>query len=996
MAGPGTEARQGAGRRRSTAHSSPPPGRPGACGPVPSALDLRQRGVAQQQPLLRPGGVEGDGRDGLVPRARDGVHTPLAEGRVGDAVTRAERHDLLLRLHPARRLPAHHGGGHRQVRRLVPAGEALGPRAVVVPGPPGRSPAAEPPRVARGAGAGQAQRAGRARGALPLPVDERLRDLPEELAGRVELVLAPQRACLGARQEQATAGARQAHVGQTALLRELLLVRHRAGVREHPVLHARQEHHGELEALGGVQRHERDLALLLGERLALHVRGRGQLVRVRHERHLLEEVGQGAVRVRRLEGADDGDELAEVVRAGLVLQVLGLAEGGQHPGLLEDGLQDGGRAGGLGDLAEVVHHLHEAADGLERARGHAGGVLGVAQGRGERGAVALGPRGDGALGPVPDAPLGLVEDAAHVDVVVGVDDHPQVGERVLDLLAVVEARAADDPVRDAARHQPLLERTGLRVGPVEHGDVGRADPVLVLQPVDGGGDPLRLGGLVLRGVADDRGALPLGRPQALGTAVRVALDHRVGGVQDGLRGAVVLLELDGDGVREVLLELDDVADVRAAERVDGLVRVADDGQLAAGGLHALGVARRAGEEPDQAVLCVVGVLVLVHEDVAEPAAVVVQHARERLEHVDRHADQVVEVQGVGLAQAGRVVPVDGGDGAAPRVPLGHGGGVVVRLHELVLQGADAVQQGLGREALRVQLVLLGDGGDQAQAVRRVVDGERGLQPDVGGLVAQQPHGGGMERGDPHPLGGGTDQTGHALAHLRGGLVREGDGEDLVRPRPSGGEQPRDAVGQHPGLARAGARHDQQRRPRVGHRGCLLRVEPRHERLGSVRRRGRPDVLAPGLGVRGRARDGRGHEPGQGGLRVRRAAGAVEVQGRASERGEEVSHGGPSLGVAPDATAGAAVVAPRPHPTRTLERDVGPISRSKVPMTPISRSKVSWAARDRTGSAGLGGWTAEVPRVPEVSQVPSAPVAARRAPGRRVPALPSHAAGRQRP
>src|SRR5262249_25253693 len=49
--------------------------------------------------------------------------------------------------------------------------------------------------------------------------------------------------------------------------------------------------------------------------------------------------------------------------------------------------------------------------------------------------------------------------------------------------------------------------------------------------------------------------------------------------EDVLRRAVVLLKQDDRRVRVVLLELDDVPDRRAAERVDGLVGVTDDAQL---------------------------------------------------------------------------------------------------------------------------------------------------------------------------------------------------------------------------------------------------------------------------------------------------------------------------------------------------------------------------------------------------------------------------------
>ena len=66
-------------------------------------------------------------------------------------------------------------------------------------------------------------------------------------------------------------------------------------------------------------------------------------------------------------------------------------------------------------------------------------------------------------------------------------------------------------------------------------------------------------------------------------------------------------------------------------------------------------ADRPGQLVDQRVLRVVGVLVLVDEDVPEPAAVDVGDVRERAEEVHGLADEVVEVEGVRPLQRALVV-----------------------------------------------------------------------------------------------------------------------------------------------------------------------------------------------------------------------------------------------------------------------------------------------------------------------------------------------------
>ena len=101
--------------------------------------------------------------------------------------------------------------------------------------------------------------------------------------------------------------------------------------------------------------------------------------------------------------------------------------------------------------------------------------------------------------------------------------------------------------------------------------------------------------------------------------------------------------MDFGGVREVVLEVEDVADVGLAPAVDRLIRVADDEEVA----PALGQGR------DQHVLDPVGVLVLVDEDVAELLLVALEQPRVLVEQADRQPEEVIEINGVGRPEVAR-------------------------------------------------------------------------------------------------------------------------------------------------------------------------------------------------------------------------------------------------------------------------------------------------------------------------------------------------------
>ena len=248
----------------------------------------------------------------------------------------------------------------------------------------------------------------------------------------------------------------------------------------------------------------------------------------------------------------------------------------------------------------------------------------------------------------------------------------------------------------------------------------------------------------------------------------------------------------------------------------------------------------------------VGVLVLVHEHVPEPAAVLGGDLGQGLEQVDRDHDQVVEVHRARRDQAALVLGVGLGQDLVPG-RLGLGGERLV-VDQLVLQVRDLRGHHLGRVLLGVELELAAGQRHQPLGVGLVVDGERGGVAEALGLPAQDPHAGGVEGHDPHGPGPRADQGGHPGRHLPGRLVGEGDGQDLVRRHVPRGQQVGDPVGEHAGLPRARARHDEQRAALVHDGSALLRIESVEE--GVYREGGHPHRVGGRADKRGAAAGGR--------------------------------------------------------------------------------------------------------------------------------------------
>ena len=249
----------------------------------------------------------------------------------------------------------------------------------------------------------------------------------------------------------------------------------------------------------------------------------------------------------------------------------------------------------------------------------------------------------------------------------------------------------------------------------------------------------------------------------------------------------------------------------------------------------------AGEQAQPEVLGDVGVLVLVDEDVAEPALVLGEDVRVVLQDRDDVQQQVAEVAGVQRLQPLLVLGVElrAAVVEGARLRRGHPLG----RQRAVLPAVDQAGEQPRRPALLVDVRGQDDLAQEPDLVVGVEDGEVRLQPDELGVPAQDADRERVEGAEPrHALDDAADELADARLHLARGLVGEGDGEDLVRPRPAGVEQVRDAGGQRPGLAGAGAGQHQHRAVERLDRGALRRVQVVEIGGGPRRHRARRERL----------------------------------------------------------------------------------------------------------------------------------------------------------
>ena len=321
----------------------------------------------------------------------------------------------------------------------------------------------------------------------------------------------------------------------------------------------------------------------------------------------------------------------DVFQAGFALVVLFLRK---HPGiaaLLYQGLVELRQVGLLCQAlhsADQVHKLLELGGCLLQLRNLPGVGNDIPKAPPHLGGDAPGSlHGLGA-----NATGGIVHHPEQAQVIIGVVDDAEIGQHVLDLRPLEEAEAPHHPVGDAVALQGHLNLVGQGVHPVEDGAVPPLFPLAIgFQQLGGHIHPLLP--LVAGGVEMDFLPLPMLGPEVFALPAPVVADHRIGRLQDVSGGAVVLLQPDHPGIFILTFEGEDVLNGGPPEAVDGLVIVP----------HHADVLPAPCQQRRQEVLEVVGVLVLVDEDVAELPLVILPHLRELLQQTDGVEDDVVKI-----------------------------------------------------------------------------------------------------------------------------------------------------------------------------------------------------------------------------------------------------------------------------------------------------------------------------------------------------------------
>ena len=294
-------------------------------------------------------------------------------------------------------------------------------------------------------------------------------------------------------------------------------------------------------------------------------------------------------------------------------------------------------------------------------------------------------------------------------------------------------------------------------------------------------------------------------PEVLAQAGSIVGYQGIGGIQYVGGGTVVLFQPVQDRRGKVLLKTLHVLHPGAAEAVDGLVVVSDCEQVVV----------PARQQPQPGILQRVGILELVHQDMAKALPVMSQEIVPVTKQFVGSQQEFGKVNQAGAITGLLVAAVNRyhllQDGIAVNIDM-------LRSQTLVLLPVYEPLRLLGGILVLIQVQPAYHPAQGTQLVLTVEDLKTVRQARFLPVQAQYPVGKPVESAHPHAAGRAFQQGLDPGAHLRGGLVGERDRQYAVWRSLFRVQVPGDTMHQHPGLTAAGAGKHQDIAGRRGH--CL--------------------------------------------------------------------------------------------------------------------------------------------------------------------------------
>ena len=237
-----------------------------------------------------------------------------------------------------------------------------------------------------------------------------------------------------------------------------------------------------------------------------------------------------------------------------------------------------------------------------------------------------------------DSTSRIVDDTLDSLFIIRIRHQTEIGYDVLDFLALVETQSAINAIRNTLLSELLLEAAALGIGTVENGKITILTAILAPDTLHVLRHNRRLFLVAVSRLILNLLALRILAEHILRNLVAVMLDQTVSRLNDGLGRAVVLFQFEETRSLKLALIVENIIDIGTTETIDTLRVIT----------HGTNTLLLLTELHDDRHLNVVGILILIHQDIIEAGGIFVANILMFPEELIGKCQQIIEIHGISL------------------------------------------------------------------------------------------------------------------------------------------------------------------------------------------------------------------------------------------------------------------------------------------------------------------------------------------------------------
>ena len=235
----------------------------------------------------------------------------------------------------------------------------------------------------------------------------------------------------------------------------------------------------------------------------------------------------------------------------------------------------------------------------------------------------------------------IVDDTLDCLFIIRIRHQTEIGYDILDFLALVETQSAINAIRNTLLSELLLEAAALGIGAVENGKITILAAILAPDTLHVLRHNRRLFLVAVSRLIQNLLTLRILAEHILRNLVAVMLDQTVSRLNDGLGRAVVLFQFEETRSLKLALIVENIIDIGTTETIDTLRVIT----------HGTNTLLLLTELHDDRHLNVIGILILIHQDIIEAGGIFVANILMFPEELIGKRQQIIEIHGIGLLAA---------------------------------------------------------------------------------------------------------------------------------------------------------------------------------------------------------------------------------------------------------------------------------------------------------------------------------------------------------